>query len=126
MDKEILDILERSAIQMENKIKEKILSNIPPPNVEETIRRKGSSSTLIDTGAMLNSVTHRLMESQEEFEIGIFDEEILRYALINEFGEGNTPERSFLRSSWDENIDQITRECASEIADVLIKKLSLK
>jgi hypothetical protein len=126
MDKEILDILERSAIDMENCIKTKILSGVPPPDSPETIRRKGSSATLIDSGAMLGAVTHRLMESQEEFEIGIFDETILSYALINEFGEGNTPERSFLRSSWDENIDQITRDCASEIADVLIKRLSMK
>jgi len=50
-----------------NKVKEKIRSNIPPPNSEKTIARKSSSRkrtsnsssrTLIDTAQMLNSVQH--------------------------------------------------------------------
>jgi hypothetical protein len=39
-----------------NDIKTKISNNIPPPNAIETVRRKGSSKTLIDTGAMRQSV----------------------------------------------------------------------
>ena len=38
------------------RIKAKIRSNIQPKNSDETIKRKKSSRTLIDTGAMLNSV----------------------------------------------------------------------
>lgn len=38
------------------RIKAKIRSNIPPENSESTKKRKKSSRTLIDTGAMLNSV----------------------------------------------------------------------
>lgn len=38
-------------------IKRRIRSNIPPPLALATIKRKGSSKTLIDTGRMLNSVT---------------------------------------------------------------------
>lgn len=34
----------------------KIESNLPPPNEPETVARKGSSKTLIDTGQMKNSV----------------------------------------------------------------------
>jgi len=39
-----------------NDIKTKISNNIPPPNAIETVRRKGSSKTLIDTGAMRQSI----------------------------------------------------------------------
>jgi hypothetical protein len=37
-------------------IKSKIASNIPPQNADSTVKRKGSSHTLIDTGQMINSV----------------------------------------------------------------------
>lgn len=37
-------------------IKTKIDTNIPPPNAPATIEQKGSSHTLIDTGAMKNSI----------------------------------------------------------------------
>lgn len=36
----------------------KIDTNIPPPNAPETIARKGSSHTLIDTGAMRSSIRY--------------------------------------------------------------------
>lgn len=41
-----------------NKTKEKIASGIPPELSPATIKRKGSTKTLIDTGQMLNSVQH--------------------------------------------------------------------
>ena len=43
-----------------NDIKKKISSNIQPPNAKSTIKRKGSSRTLIDTGAMRNAVTYEI------------------------------------------------------------------
>lgn len=43
-----------------NDIKEKISSNMPPPNAEATKARKKSSQTLIDTGAMRASVTYKI------------------------------------------------------------------
>lgn len=42
-------------------VKKKIASNLPPPNSPETIKRKKSSKTLIDTGMMRNSVTYRVL-----------------------------------------------------------------
>lgn len=38
------------------RIQKKIKSNVPPPNARSTIKAKGHSRTLIDTGAMLRSV----------------------------------------------------------------------
>lgn len=48
--------------QMVNDIKEKILSNVPPPLNPATIKRKGSSRTLIDTGNMKNSITFKITD----------------------------------------------------------------
>jgi hypothetical protein len=39
-------------------IKKKIIEVKTPPNAPSTIRKKGSSNPLIDTGQMLQSVTH--------------------------------------------------------------------
>ena len=44
-----------------NAVKAKIRSNIPPPLALATIRRKGSSTALIDTGRMLNAVTWKIV-----------------------------------------------------------------
>lgn len=46
--------------QVVNDIKEKIDSNIPPVLSEATIKRKGSSRTLIDTGIMRASITYKI------------------------------------------------------------------
>lgn len=43
-----------------NDIKNKISSNIEPPNSESTKKRKKSSRTLIDTGAMRNAVKYKI------------------------------------------------------------------
>lgn len=43
-------------LKHQDQIKSKISSNIPPPNSPVTIANKGSSRTLIDTGAMKNSI----------------------------------------------------------------------
>lgn len=39
------------------KIQDQIAANTPPPNAPSTIRQKGSTATLIDTGRMRQSVT---------------------------------------------------------------------
>lgn len=45
-------VLELAALRGESIIRAEIDSNIPPPNSPETIRRKKSDHTLIDTGDM--------------------------------------------------------------------------
>jgi hypothetical protein len=51
--------LARLGEKMVGDVKLTISSNMPPPNAEATIKRKKSSKTLIDTGAMRNAVTYR-------------------------------------------------------------------
>ena len=41
-------------------VKKTISNNLPPPNAESTIKKKGSSKTLIDSGAMRNAVSYRI------------------------------------------------------------------
>ena len=49
-------------LRHQDQIKNKIDTNIPPPNSPVTIAKKGSSHTLIDTGAMKNSI-HYIMRA---------------------------------------------------------------
>lgn len=41
-------------------VKKKIVSKIAPPNAPSTIARKGSSTPLVDTGQLLDSITHAI------------------------------------------------------------------
>ena len=46
--------------EIQEEIQDSIRSNTPPPNAPSTVARKGFDKTLIDTGFMLDSVTHRV------------------------------------------------------------------
>lgn len=56
--KSIRPNLDKIGFMMAGDIIEKIDTNIPPPNSKETIRRKKSSKTLIDTGKLKGSIKH--------------------------------------------------------------------
>lgn len=43
-------------------VKETIRAHIPPPNAPETIAKKGSSTPLIDSGELLNSIDYQVSE----------------------------------------------------------------
>lgn len=42
----------------QGQVQKKIRSNVPPPNAPATVRKKKSSTTLIDTAQMLGAVRH--------------------------------------------------------------------
>jgi hypothetical protein len=51
-------------MKMEKDIREKIRSNVPPPNAPSTIRAKrGKTHTLINFGQLLNAIRSRVMAS---------------------------------------------------------------
>ena len=108
---------ERALIKIENAIVKKILSNVPPPNAPSTIRQKGSSKTLIDTGEMMGHVTHRqtVQRGQIVGEVGIFDPEIAKRARYNEYGTRDIPARPFLRPAFDETAPKAADDMANEI-----------
>ena len=104
----LLELSNELGMELENRIRLKILSNVPPPLQESTIRAKGSSITLIDSGQMLASVQSRVDDSNPELLqvwAGIFDEDVAEYACYNEYGTRFIPSRSFIRSTYDECFD---------------------
>lgn len=116
---------EKALIKIENAIVKKILSNVPPPNAPSTIRQKGSSKTLVDTGEMVGHVTHRqtIKCGQIVGEIGIFDPEVAKRARYNEYGTRDIPARPFLRPAFDETAPKAAEEMANEIWDQIKKQM---
>lgn len=119
---------ERALIKIENAVVKKILSNVPPPNAPSTVRQKGSSKTLVDTGEMVGHVTHRqtIKSGQIIGEIGIFDPEIAKRARYNEYGTRDIPARPFLRPAFDETAPKAAEDMANEIWDQIKKQMGRK
>lgn len=46
--------------EIQEEVQDSIRSNTPPPSASATVEAKGFARTLIDTGHLLNSVTHRV------------------------------------------------------------------
>jgi len=101
---------------LEAKMVEKINSNIPPPLSTITIKRKGSTSTLIDTGEMMGAVTSQL--DNNGIRVGIIGDGInATKGAVHEFGAPakNIPERSWMRSTVKANRDKTVKIFAGEI-----------
>ncbi len=56
-DLDMRTALGQVGVMAQGVIQGQIASNMPPPNAAVTIKRKGSSHTLIDTGGMMQAVT---------------------------------------------------------------------
>ena len=52
--------LNKIGLKIVGEVQARIASSIPPPNAPSTVKRKGSSTTLIDTGQLRSSITHRV------------------------------------------------------------------
>lgn len=146
MDEEVKTVVKKAGVNLRNEIVKKIHSNIPPPNAPSTIKAKGSSKTLIDTGEMWRSIDTQIIQEDEstiDVASGIFEPEIVKYAIANEYGSVRTvttknkdnkdemhqgfsviviPERSFMRSAYDENIEDIYEKMAVEIGQIMSGK----
>ena len=141
MDNKIKTAIMNAAEDLKKEIVLKIKSDIPPPNAPSTIKAKGSSHTLIDTGNMWESVDYQILSEEEDsmdVAVGIFEEGIATYAIANEYGSTRTvttrlkdnpsdmhqgysiitiPERSFMRSTYDENIEEIMDRVSEAVGD---------
>lgn len=62
--KTVTDALEHMGLLTERQVRTTVRSNVPPPLKFETIRRKGSDKTLIDTGAMVGSIRYIVKDKQ--------------------------------------------------------------
>jgi hypothetical protein len=138
---------ERALNKIEAAIVEKILSNVPPPNAESTIKTKKSSKTLVDSGEMVGHVTHRqtIVKGDILGEVGIFNEELEKRAAINEEGvtwghrprpradaenreeeesrEWFIPPRPTLKPAFDKTAPKAAEEMAEEIFEQIEKEL---
>lgn len=45
-------------------VQETIADGVPPPNAPATVRRKGSSKPLVDTGALRQAITHQVFKGK--------------------------------------------------------------
>ena len=148
MNEEVKQVVKKAGINLRNEIVKKIHSNIPPPNAPSTIKAKGSSKTLIDTGEMWRSVDTQVIQEDEstiDVASGIFEPEIVKYAIANEYGSVRTvttknkdnkdemhqgfsviviPERSFMRSAYDQNIEDLINSMSEEIGIIMSKKFN--
>lgn len=52
--------------------------------------------------------------------------DIAEYAAANEFGTSRIPERSFMRSTFDENVQEIKREMDSTYGNVLAGSMTIR
>ena len=123
LPKEKERILRLAGAFLEGKIKEKITLSDPdwPPLKPQTIKRKGSSKPLIDTGRLRNSIIHKV--EGDAALVGVFSREVLVYAAVHEFGspKRNIPQRSYLRKTFDEQKEEIEKLIDAEIEKVLKK-----
>ncbi len=126
------DIIHNEAIRLVQE------GQIPPPLQPQTVKKKGSSKTLIDEGWLLGALQEVTRISSDgnkiTAEFGIFDPEIAEYAIVHEYGSPpvseeqlvggqgqRIPTRSFLRRAYDSKIDEAEREIENGISDYMKK-----
>ncbi len=100
LQQKIKDGVAEVAYHLERKVVEKIDSNIPPPLKPATIKAKGSSIALIDTGELRREIMTQIEPGGLSAKVGVVGGRA-PVAVIHEFGApaANIPERSFLRST---------------------------
>jgi len=61
-------LLDLVGLKIENDIRRTVKtgSGVPPPNAPSTIKRKGSSRTLVNTGQLINSLTHSVEPDRDK------------------------------------------------------------
>ncbi|RLI81339.1 hypothetical protein DRP04_06355 [Archaeoglobales archaeon] len=121
-------ILRLAGAFLEGKVKETIQQGRQdwPPLKPSTIKRKGSDKPLIDTGKLLNSITHKVEGNIAK--VGVFGEYCI-VAAVMEYGTTRAgrnrnvviPARPYLRTSFDENKEEIERLIGSEVQAVIEK-----
>lgn len=109
MEESISGNLEKAGAFLEAKMVEKISSGLSPALKPATISRKGSSQPLVDKGQMMGQISHQ-QKDKNSVNVGVFGSRA-GIALVHEMGSPSRgiPERSFIRSTTNENKDEIIR-----------------
>lgn len=122
LDKRIVEIVREASDELSQIMKQNILvGDRFVPNAPATIRKKGFDHPLYEHGDLVNSIKYEIIDEPDRVigRIGVFDPELERIALINEFGAPGSfiPSRPFLRLTFDENIDRISKQVVNKIFD---------
>lgn len=126
MAKVVVGTVQLACEDLESCIRAKIDNGDPrwPPLKPATLAYKkkiGKEKPLIVTGMMKNAVTNKILieGGTVKGEVGIWDPVVLEYAPSHEFGtrDGSIPERSFIRSTYDEEIDRISADVHEILGD---------
>ena len=123
LDDNLLDGLsngiETAADYFKNKIVQKVETNIPPALQPATIARKGSSIALFDTGEMYGQIDADIQDYSAN--VGVIGSKA-QIAAHHEFGApaAGIPERSFIRSTFNEEKDKLETIIAGEIKKKII------
>ncbi|MCJ7694313.1 MAG: hypothetical protein MUO40_02705 [Anaerolineaceae bacterium] len=123
LDDDLLDGLsngiETAADYFKNKIVQKVETNIPPALQPATIQRKGSSVALFDTGEMFGQIDADIQEYSAN--VGVIGSKA-QIAAHHEFGApaAGIPERSFIRSTFNEEKGKLETIIAGEIKRKII------
>lgn len=104
--------IDKSARYLTNQIVRKVETNIPPPLQPETIRRKRSSMALYHKGELYSQIDADIEKLSAK--VGVIGSKA-PIAAHHEFGTGNIPERSFIRSTFNEEKGKVVKIIAGEI-----------
>ena len=111
--------IEKSADYLKNKMTQKVESNIPPALSPITIAKKKSSLALVDTGEMYSQIDADVQKYSAK--VGVIGSKA-EIAKVHEFGypPKNIPERSFIRSTFNEEKSKLEKIIASEIKKKIV------
>lgn len=139
MTDEVHEIVKDIGLKLRDRIVEKVYAGngVPPPNALSTVKKKHASHTLIDSTHMVSVIDVRDVQMGDEgiVEVGIFEPETAKYAAANEFGakvpkkDGGSiiiPERSFMRSTYDESIDALMADAQVKFDNYITRKWASK
>ena len=106
--------IDKSADYLKNKMVQKVESNIPPALKPATIERKGSSVALFDTGELYSQIDADIQRMSAK--VGVIGSKA-EIATHHEFGApvAGIPERSFIRSTFNEEKGKMEKIVAGEI-----------
>ena len=123
LDDNLLDGLsngiETAADYFKNKIVQKVETNIPPALQPETIRRKKSSFRLFHTGEMFGQIDADIKRNSAK--VGVIGSKA-KIAAHHEYGApaAGIPERSFIRSTFNEEKGKLEIIIADEIKKKIV------
>jgi len=123
VDDRIAEMVKNATISLHESVASKIIDSSEfIPNAPETIRRKGFDHPLFEHGELLNNISWIVTSGADIVTgtVGVFDPELERIALLNEFGDGRRiPSRAFMRKAYDDNVDRILSDLENNILDYL-------